>query len=308
MIIPILENYINVANKEERSYELHFDYPMTECASFRVGGVAKAVVFPLSVASFLKLLTFLSGRNINFLVLGNGTNVIPSDNGFDGVLIVTKKISEFCIEGNKIYAGCGVSLSKLSIVAADVALSGMENLYGIPATIGGAVYMNAGAYGTQISDILLSAECYDLERGELVVYTNDEMNMSYRHSRCRDEKLVLLSATFQLSFGNEEEIKDRMKEVMSKRKSAQPLEYPNAGSIFKRPKDNFAGKLIEDAGLKGTCVGGAEVSVKHAGFIINKGGATSSDIASLIDIVKARVFETSGVMLECEVEFLKETE
>ena len=305
MIVSDLENYINNANNEEKAYELYFDYPMSECSSFHVGGIAKIAVFPLSVTSFLKLLTFLSSKKYSFVVFGNGTNVIPSDDGFDGVLIITRRISEFCIEGDKIYAGCGVSLSKLSLVASEVALSGMENLYGIPATVGGAVCMNAGAYGSQISDILLSAECYDLENGELVVYTNDEMKMSYRHSRCKDEKLILLSATFQLVFGNEDEIKERMKEVMAKRKASQPLEFPNAGSIFKRPKDNFAGKLIEDAGLKGTRIGGAEVSVKHAGFIINKGGATSSDIISLIDVVKARVFEMSGVMLECEVEIVK---
>ncbi len=304
MVDSRLAEFIEESNKEQKEYEIKLDFTMSELSSFRVGGVASIVIYPMTVSSLKQLLRFLTSRNISFRVIGNGTNLIPMDDGFDGVLIITKKICELCIEGERVYAGCGVGLSKIANVVADISLSGMENLYGIPATVGGAVYMNAGAYGSQISDVLASAECYDLKKNEIITFDNEEMLFSYRHSRCKDEKLVILSATFQLSFGEENEIKSRMKEVMTKRKNSQPLEYPNAGSIFKRPANNFAGKLIEDAGLKGLRVGGAEVSVKHAGFIVNRGGATSRDILSLINIIKAKVFEMSGVMLQCEVELL----
>lgn len=297
-----LEKFVLQSNANEKMFDLHINFPMAECSSFRIGGLARAVVYPFSVAALQSLLDFLIQEKLRFRVIGNGTNLIPSDDGFDGVLIITKKICKLCIDGSAVYAGCGVSLTKLAGVAADASLAGMENLYGIPATIGGAVYMNAGAYGTQISDILTSAECYDLKSNKIVVLDNEELDFSYRHSVCKDKNLIVMSATFRLSEGNDNEIKARMKEVMSKRKTAQPLEFPNAGSIFKRPVNNFAGKLIEDAGLKGVRVGGAEVSTKHAGFIINVGGATSNDVHALINIVKSRVFETSGVMLQCEVE------
>ena len=304
MEITSLEKFISEANTDQKIFEYLEYFSMAQCCSFRVGGLARAAVYPLSVNALKKLLGFLKENGMPFKVIGNGTNLIPSDNGFDGVLVITKKISELNIDGATLTAGCGVGLVKLTKIASDLSLKGMENLYGIPATVGGAVYMNAGAYNTQISDVLVSAECYNLKNDKIVVLENGDLNFSYRHSRCMDENLVVLSATFRLSVGDAQSIKDRMKEVMEKRKNSQPLEFPNAGSIFKRPQNSFAGKLIEDAGLKGLRVGGAEVSVKHAGFIINLGEATSSDICALIDIIKAKVLEHSGVMLQCEVEFI----
>lgn len=304
MELTSLEKFISEANSDQKSFEYLEYFSMTQCCSFRVGGLARAAVYPLSVNALKELLGFLNRNEMPFKIVGNGTNLIPSDNGFDGVLVITKKISELNIDGDTICAGCGVSLVKLAKIASDLSLSGMESLYGIPATIGGAVYMNAGAYNTQISDILVSAECYDLKNDRIIVLENSDLNFSYRHSKCMDDELVVLSACFRLASGDMESIKYRMKEVMAKRKSSQPLEFPNAGSIFKRPQNNFAGKLIEDAGLKGLRVGGAEVSIKHAGFIINVGTATSADICSLIDIIKAKVFADSGVMLQCEVEFI----
>ncbi len=304
MEITSLEKFISEANADYVSFEYLEYFSMTQCCSFRVGGLARVAVYPLSVHALKELLSFLKRTKMPFKVIGNGTNLIPSDDGFDGILVITKKISELNIDGETLNAGCGVSLVKLTKIASDLSLSGMESLYGIPATVGGAVYMNAGAYNTQISDVLVSAECYDLEKGKIVVLENSDLNFSYRHSRCMDDNLVVLSASFRLASGDMECIKDRMKEVMEKRKSSQPLEYPNAGSIFKRPQNSFAGKLIEEAGLKGLRVGGAEVSVKHAGFIINVGGATSSDICKLIECIKSKVFEHSGVMLQCEVELI----
>ena len=291
-------------NGGKNSFETHEYYMMSECTSFKLGGPARIAVFPLSISAFKILVAFLSSTNISFKVIGNGTNIVASDSGYDGVLIITKKMCEFFADGETIYAGCGTGLSRIANIAAELSLSGMENLFGIPATVGGAVFMNAGAHGSQISDVLTSAECYDIENDVFVTLNNKQMNFEYRHSICKEKNLVVISATFSLARGNGEEIKRRMKDVLAKRKASQPLELPNAGSIFKRPENNFAGKLIEDAGLKGRRVGDAEVSVKHAGFIVNKGQATSADICNLINVIKAEVFSYSGIMLKCEVEFV----
>ncbi len=305
MDISSVFNFIAEANKFDiNSYEYYENFPMSKCCSFKTGGKASLAIFPLNCNSFENLLVFLETEKITNKVIGNGTNIIPSDEGFDGILVITTKISSYSFDGTFLTADCGVNLSRLAKKASLLSLSGMENFFGIPATIGGAVYMNAGAYNSQISDIFVSAKCYNHKKHKIETYKNEEMRFSYRFSRCHDEPITVLSASFHLSEGNAEAINARMNEVICKRKNSQPLEFPNAGSIFKRPLNNFAGKLIEEAGLKGYSIGGAEVSTKHAGFFINSGSATSTDIMQLIQVVKEKVFENSGIMLECEVEFI----
>ena len=301
---PIIDFISDLNSKENSSFEYFSDYPLSRCCSFKFGGSASLAVFPKNSASFEKLIDFLLDEKIFFKVIGNGTNLVPSDCGFDGVLAITKKMNSFSFSDTVLSAECGVGVTFLAKKASELALSGLERFYGIPATVGGGVYMNCGAYNSQISDVLTSAKCYHHEKKKIVVYSNEEMNFSYRHSKCHEEPLTVLSAEFNLSHGNADEISTVMEEMMSKRKASQPLEFPNAGSIFKRPQNNFAGKLIEEAGLKGYRIGGAMVSPKHAGFIVNCGNATSSDVCELISYIKETVYEKSGVLLECEVEFL----
>jgi UDP-N-acetylmuramate dehydrogenase len=296
-------DFLSFENKKEKSYDFYFDFKMSECCSFKVGGNARLAIFPLNGSALESLLRFLDKKTFKYKLIGNGTNVIPSDGGFDGALIITTRLSSYSFNGNILYAECGAPITKLARKSGELSLSGMENLCGIPASVGGAVYMNSGAYNSQISDILLSAKCYNHETCKIEEYTNEEMQFSYRSSICHYKKITVISAVFKLAQGNADEINSRMNEVMKKRKDAQPLNFPNAGSIFKRPPNNFAGKLIEEAGLKGYSIGGAEVSTKHAGFIINRGGAKAEDVQRLIEYVKEKVLENSGVSLECEVEF-----
>ncbi len=301
---PIIDFVSDYNNKNNGAFEWYESYPMSKCCSFKLGGVASTAIFPLGINAFEELIDFLLNEKIFFRVIGNGTNLIPADSGFDGVLIITKKMNNFSFSDTRLIAECGASLSLLAKKAAELSLSGLERLYGIPATVGGGVYMNCGAYNSQISDILISAKCYHREKKKIVTYSNEEMNFSYRFSRCKAEPITVLSAEFNLSHADSESILELMKELMAKRKASQPLEFPNAGSIFKRPENNFAGKLIEEAGLKGYRIGDAMVSHKHAGFFVNCGKATSADLCALIEYVKNTVYEKSGVMLECEVEFL----
>ena len=304
---PIID-FITDYNEHYDSFEWYLDYPLSKCCSFKIGGIASVAIFPHNVIAFESLIDFLLNEKIYFKVIGNGTNLIPSDFGFDGVLIITKKMNSFSFNGNFLNAECGVGITFLAKKAASLSLSGFEKFYGIPATVGGGVYMNCGAYNSQLSDVLVSARCYHHERKEIIIFSKEEMNFSYRFSRCKEESLTVISAEFCLSRGNESEILSLMEELLAKRKASQPLELPNAGSIFKRPENNFAGKLIEEAGLKGYRIGDAMVSPKHAGFIVNCGKASSGDICALIDHIKSVVYEKSGVNLECEVEFLQEKE
>ncbi|MBE6695436.1 MAG: UDP-N-acetylmuramate dehydrogenase [Ruminococcaceae bacterium] len=303
-ITPILDFISDYNNKNGISFDWYQGYPMSRCCSFKIGGNASIAIFPYSINSFESLIGFLLQDKILFKVIGNGTNLVPSDIGFDGALLITKKMNSFSFTDTSLNAECGAGITLLAKKACELSLSGLEKLYGIPATVGGGVYMNCGAYNSQISDMLVSARCYHHEKKQIVTYSNSEMNFSYRHSRCKEEHITVLSAEFCLSRGNKDEILSLMEEVMAKRKASQPLEFPNAGSIFKRPENNFAGKLIEDAGLKGYKVGDAMVSPKHAGFIVNCGKATSDDVCELIKYIKNTVYEKSGVSLECEVEFL----
>jgi len=278
--------------------------PMSEYTSFRAGGNATLAVFPQNEDELLSALSFLSKEKIKHVLIGNGTNVLFADEGYGGVVLLTDKLKQMTVNGCEITASCGVSLSALAKRACDASFSGGEFLYGIPGTVGGGICMNAGAYGGEIADILTSCRYYDCQTDSLHTVSADECKLSYRHSLFQEKKAVVLSAVFSFKPGKKEEIEATMKELLNRRREKQPLEYPSAGSAFKRPKDGFAAKLIDDCSLKGYTVGGAAVSEKHAGFVINKGNATASDIRRLMEDVQAIVHEKTGIFLEPEVKFI----
>lgn len=280
--------------------------PLSNHTSFKVGGRCDMLIYPNSLESLAKLHTKCKEVSLNSIILGNGTNVLFTDRGFRGVVfILSNEIGGVTVEGDTIVAQAGASLKKLCITALDNGLTGLEFAYGIPGTVGGAVYMNAGAYGGEVKDVIVSVTAADAS-GNVITFTRDELDMGYRKSIFTDSDYVILSATFKLNDGDRTEIKARMDDLMSRRKDKQPLEYPSAGSTFKRPEGTYAGLVIEQSGLKGYTVGGAQVSEKHANFVINKGGATATDIINLIDDVKKIVKEKTGYDLECEVKLIKD--
>lgn len=276
--------------------------------SFRVGGNVRVVARPKNADQLENLYAFLEENEIKNHLLGRGSNVVISDDGYDGVIVSLSELTrvDFDItDDNCIVAGAGASMQKLAGFAQQNGLTGLEFAHGIPGSVGGGVYMNAGAYGGEICQVLASCLVFDKLSGALFIVNGSECEFSYRHSIFSDNKnLIVVFATFALKKGNPDEIKAKMDEYRAKRMASQPLEYPSAGSTFKRPEGHFAGKLIEDAGLKGYTVGGAQVSEKHAGFVINRGGSTASDIKKLVEHIKNTVNEKFGVMLECEIEFI----
>lgn len=279
--------------------------PLSRHSSFHIGGAADLALFPKSSDELCQALTFLRTQDVPILVIGNGSNVVFSDEGYRGVVVFTGKCRKIKIEDDTVYADAGVSLSALSSAVRDEGLSGLEFAFGIPGTLGGAVYMNAGAYGGSMSDVCISSEYYDLKTGQVFGLFGDEQCFDYRKSIYQEHpEYIILSATLKLKKGKRRQITEQMRMYWEKRKNAQPLELPNAGSTFKRPEGHFAGKLIEDCGLKGLTVGGAQVSTKHAGFIVNIGGATCEDVKRLIEQIKATVLQQTGVELECEIKFL----
>jgi len=308
MSLQIFENALNEysAEKEKRKFFIRADYPMKRVTSFRIGGNADLAVYPADTEAFIFGINAARYLGVPYIVIGNGSNTLASDKGFRGCVFVTTDMRKVTIDGEYLTAGCGCLLGSVGTNASTSGLSGAEFANGIPGTVGGAVYMNAGAYGGQMSDIIQSTECYDIDSGEVLTLDNTAQNFGYRHSIFMEKNYIVLSATFKLTRGNPDEIKAKMNEYLRARRDKQPLEFPSAGSVFKRPEGHFAGKLIEDAGLKGTSVGGAMVSPKHAGFIVNTGDATASDVFALIEIIKEKVYSMFGVMLECEIRFVGE--
>ena len=281
------------------------DAPLSDYSTFKIGGEAALCVLPEGCEAMIYTLKLAQEYAEKHTVVGNGSNILFSDAGYDGVIILTEKFNRFSVKENKISAGCGLSFTRLAIIAKDSFLTGLEFAYGIPGTVGGAVYMNAGAYGGETRDVLESAIVYNAADGSVREYKNSECGFDYRTSVfAKNGDLTVLSADFVLKSGNQSEIVDKMSELMSKRREKQPLEYPNAGSTFKRPEGYFAGKLIEDSGLKGYRIGGAEISAKHAGFTVNVGGATANDVLRLIDHTKETVYRNFGVTLECEIKYI----
>ena len=277
--------------------------PLSTKSSFRIGGKADLAVFPKNASELEYVVAYLRDREIPYIVVGNGSNILFEDEGYRGCVIFTEKMNEVEIEGNRITAGAGTSFTALASKAKTASLTGLEFAYGIPGSVGGAVVMNAGAYGGQVSDVLESCTVFDTEKCEFFTLTKDEMELSYRHSLLSENKdLICISATFVLKEGQKAEIDATMRDLMQRRVFKQPLEYPSAGSVFKRPApDLFVGKMIEVSGLKGYTVGGAQVSEKHAGFIINVGGATARDVLDLVEHIKGVIRANYGVELECEI-------
>lgn len=280
--------------------------PMCRHTSFQIGGPVSVMVFPTDARQMQTIFSLAAEYRIKPMLLGAGSNMLAPDEGLDTLMIETRTgMKEISLpEPDVISADCGVTLSRLAVFAAEKGLTGLEFAHGIPGTLGGGVYMNAGAYGGELSQVLVSATVMDV-RGNISELPAEELELGYRHSRFMEDPLVILSARVRLRPGDPEAIRARMTELMSKRKTSQPLEYPSAGSTFKRPATGYAAALIEEAGLKGLAVGGAQVSEKHAGFVINTGRATARDVLKLMEQVQQRVKEHSGVILEPEVRILE---
>ena len=282
--------------------ELRFDEPMSRHTSFRIGGPVAVMAFPKSAEELAEILKVSALMDITPAILGAGTNVLAPDEGMDGLVVCLKD----CMGGMEqldettIRVAAGVTMTRAAMFAANLGLAGMEFAHGIPGTIGGGVYMNAGAYGGEIKDICVSVDVMD-KAGNITRRTAEEMKFSYRHSVLEDEGGIVLAAEFKLVPTSAEDVKAKMKELQAKRSASQPLDLPSAGSAFKRPVGGFAAALIDQAGLKGYTVGGAGISTKHAGFAVNVGGATAADVRNLLSQVSDIVFEKSGIRLEPEV-------
>ena len=280
--------------------------PMSRHTTFRIGGPADFYLCPHSTKEVQEIVEICKEENLPYFVLGNGSNLLVSDKGYRGVVIqLWKNFSDITVKDCCIQAKAGALLSKVAVEALEAGLTGMEFASGIPGTIGGAAFMNAGAYGGEMKDIIKSVKVLDTQ-GEVRVLPKEELKMGYRTSIVKEKGYTVLSVELELSKGNREEIRNTMEDLKERRTSKQPLEMPSAGSTFKRPEGYFAGKLIMDSGLRGFSVGGAQVSEKHCGFVVNKGGATAMDVLNLIREVQRRVKEQFGVDLETEVRFLGE--
>lgn len=283
-----------------------FQESLAKHTSFRIGGPAEVMLFPTCVEELSQVLKKTAEEGIVPRVLGAGTNVLAPDAGIPGLTICLKDALDGMeeLDGNRIRVAAGVTMTRAAVFAASRNLGGLEFAHGIPGTVGGGVYMNAGAYGGEIKDICCSVDVLSYH-GELTTLTAQEMDFSYRHSRLEDAGGIVVSAVFQLEPKPEAVVRARMQELMNKRKTSQPLDMPSAGSAFKRPVGGYAAALIDQAGLKGFQVGGAAISTKHAGFAVNMGDATATDVESLLRQVSERVFEQSGIRLEPEVRIWK---
>ncbi len=282
------------------------DEPMRKHTTFRIGGNADTFVRPESKEQIAEILRLCRKQDVPYFILGNGSNLLVGDRGFRGVVInIMDNMNDIKVDGGIIKAQAGAMLIKVSRAARDNSLTGLEFASGIPGTIGGAIYMNAGAYGGEMKDVVTQVTAMDAE-GEIYTFGTDELEFSYRHSVIQQRDLIVLDVTMKLAAGNQKIIDDRMSELAVARRTKQPLEYPSAGSTFKRPEGYFAGKLIMDAGLRGYRVGDAQVSEKHCGFVVNRGNATADDVIKLIDDVKAKVSEEYDVVLEPEVRMIGE--
>ena len=282
--------------------DLRFEEPMAKHTSFRIGGAVEVMAFPKDREELAKLLKTSALLDCKTAILGAGTNVLAPDEGIRGLVICLKD----CLDGMErlddthIRVMAGVTMTRAAVFAANQGLGGMEFAHGIPGSIGGGVYMNAGAYGGELCQIVESVEVMDMA-GNIRCLSNDEMHFSYRHSVLEEEGGIVIRADLRLEPKPVEEIKARMKELMGKRSASQPLDLPSAGSAFKRPVGGYAAALIDQAGLKGYQVGNAAISTKHAGFAVNLGGATAEDVKKLLERVSDIVYENSGIRLEPEV-------
>lgn len=279
--------------------------PMADYTTFRIGGKAEAFLLPPSEGSLVLLLRFLREERIPFCVIGNGSNLLVTDECVSCVVISTRHIRSVTVNGTSITVGCGTPLSALCRRLSECSLGGAEALYGIPGTVGGAVYMNAGAYDTEISDLVRFVSVVDTTTGSCEVLSREDCRFSYRHSVFMQRKdTVILSVELSFFPRREESVRENMKHYLSLRMEKQPTALPSAGSAFRRPQGGYASRLVAEAGLSGFSVGGAAVSVKHSGFLVNLGDATARDVIALLKIIREKVQNSFGVCLTPEIEYL----
>ena len=299
-------NLLRDIQKALPELDVRQDEPMREHCSFRIGGPASVMALPRSAEELASLCRLLRQAGVRPLIIGNGTNLLPPDGRLDRfVIAVCPGVGRVLVEGERVTADCGVTLAAAAIAAADAGLTGLEFAHGIPGSVGGGVVMNAGAYGGELKDAVARTEYLDEQLLPRTV-TGAEHDFAYRHSVFSHRETVILRTTFVLSPGDREAIRGRMRELAARRRASQPLELPSAGSTFKRPPGGYAAALIEGAGLKGYAIGGARVSEKHAGFVVNTGSATAADVLRLIDHIRQTVLAHDHIELEPEVLILGE--
>ena len=293
-----LLNYI-----KNNGIEHYFNKSTSELVSFKIGGAAHLVVYPKTVNELCELLVRLKARK--HVVLGNGTNCYFNSKGYGGTIVVTQKINGVLLAESSVVAECGASVNKICKIALENGLSGLEFAYGIPGTVGGAIAMNASAFGSEFSSVVSKSTVFDVSREEILSLNWNEHNFSLKSSVLQNSGKYLLSSVLRLNKGTNSEILHKMQENLNRRVVTQPLDMPSAGSTFVRPQNGYASYMIDACGLKGTQVGGAQVSLKHAGFVVNTGGATERDVQDLITLVKTRVFEKFGVKLREEIIYIE---
>ena len=269
--------------------------------TFRIGGDASLFVSPADEDQLIGVISYLEKNGIRYFLLGKGSNVLFDDAGYDGAVVSTSKLDKISVCGNEITAQCGASFTYLASVAAENSLSGLEFAYGIPGSVGGAVFMNAGAYGSETAAVLKSSRYLDISDCTVKTLPLEEHLFGYRDSVFSHRRFIHLSSVFALQAGDKAQIRAYMNELMQRRRDKQPLEYPSAGSVFKRYPGRYTAQMIDEAGLRGLSVGGAQVSEKHAGFIVNKGNATSSDVIALVGKVREAIRDKYGIEIECEI-------
>ena len=316
MIFITTDSILNAI--KEIACEVKVNEPMTAHTSFKIGGAADYLVSVMNIDQLIDLNKYVKENNLTLRIIGNGSNLLISDSGLRGIVAKLEgEFSELVVSSEELgvkerneklltthyslLTGAGVPLTSACKFALQHSLAGMEFAYGIPGTVGGAVFMNAGAYGGEMKNIVTSVECFSRNDNQIITLSNEECEFEYRHSRFMQGDLIILKAYINLNPAKSDEIRAKMEVFYGQRRDKQPLEYPSAGSVFKRPPGLFAGTLIEQSGLKGAQIGGAQVSEKHAGFIVNKGGATCKDVLDLVSHVQKVVKDKFDVELECEI-------
>ena len=299
-----LKELIEKSNLQIDKDKILYNEPMNKHTTFKIGGPAECFIKIDNIDDLKEILSFSKENKVPLTVVGNGSNLLVLDNGIKGITICIKLEGIELKEDNNAYTlkvASGEKIGKVARMMCSKEITGMEELLGIPGTIGGAIKMNAGAHGKEIKDIVSKVKCIDYD-GNIKEFTNEEMKFGYRKSILKEEKYIVVEAEYELQKGNKIEIEEKIEEYTKYRREKQPMEYPSAGSTFKRGEDFVTAKLIDDAGLKGYSIGGAEVSTKHCGFIINKGNATAKDVLSLVKYVQSEVYKKCGKAIEMEIE------
>ena len=290
---------------KDQDVEIYRSFDISRISSIGIGGVADLAVYPNTEQQLLSVLAFLEENEIKYFIAGQMTNLLLCTDRYSGVIVLTDKMNGYCVAECGVRAECGAKFSKALMGAADASVGGAEALFGIPGSVGGMVYNNAGAFGKSVSDYFISARLYALKDKKVIRHFASDMNFGYRRSMLQSKEHVLLSAEFKLDKIDKEKIRNEFKRIISLRKGSQPYGEKSLGSIFKRCDGIPLSRLIDDLGLKGFRIGGAEISTKHAGFIVNSGGATANDVLRLVEYVKNKIYKEYGIIAEEEIELLK---